>query len=130
MATEQALMDISMTSAADLRTKQYYFVKISSSRTVNIGTLGAAFGVLQNKPNTGEFATIRNRGISKVIAGGTIAAGDRITSDSAAKAIKLTPFASSIADAYYDHCGIALESAVAGDIFSMECDGPTPVQIS
>jgi len=130
MATELALLDLSFTAAADLRTKQYYLVKISASRSINIGTLGAAFGVLQNKPNTGEFATVRNRGLSKVIAGGTIAAGDNLTSYSTGRAIKLTPFASSIADAYYNHIGVAIESAVVGDIFTIVSDGPTPVQIS
>ena len=67
---EQLTMPIA--SGADHRSNQYRIVQIA-------GTLATTAlngrGILQNKPNTNEDATIAIIGRSKAVAGGTITAG-------------------------------------------------------
>jgi hypothetical protein len=81
-----------VSAAADLSTKQYRFVKLTGRHQVNVcsGATDAPYGVLQDKPASGVAADVMTRGITKVIAGGTIAAGDRIGTDANGAAVKLT----------------------------------------
>jgi hypothetical protein len=61
--------------------KQYRFVKVTGERTVGLADAddGAVIGVLQNKPQeTGAAATVAIRGISFVVAGGTVTAGEQV----------------------------------------------------
>jgi hypothetical protein len=62
--------------------KQYKFVKVVGARTVGLSDGDAdeiVIGVLQNKPQyTGSAATIAIRGVSKVVAGGTVNAGNPV----------------------------------------------------
>ena len=80
-----------LTAAADLSSKQYHFVKLASATTVNVCTAitDLPIGILQNNPESGETATITIFGISKVVADGTLAAGNIIgtSADSQADAI-------------------------------------------
>jgi hypothetical protein len=46
--------------------------------------------VLQNKPKSGEPATVFDGGISKVVAGGAITAGDIITTNGSGRAAVVT----------------------------------------
>jgi hypothetical protein len=70
---------ISVRAGADLRAKQYFAVEID-------GTLSGAplvtAGILANKPNNGEDATIVYAGRSKFRAGGTVTAGGLLTVNS------------------------------------------------
>lgn len=126
MATEGYLVNGTLTAGADLSTKQFSIVKLSTTanRTVLLGTLGAAYGVLQNKPLNNAFATVALLGFVQVKAGGTITAGDYITSDAAGLAIKLTP--DTATPVFMDCLGIALESAVANDVFTADIGRSAP----
>ena len=72
--------------------KQYYFVDITGAHQAGLaGAGGDAVGILQNKPqHAGEAATVAISGVSLVVAGGTLAAGDPVSSDGDGKAIKTT----------------------------------------
>ena len=104
-------------AAADLSAKQYYFVKLSAANTVNVCTAitDIPIGILQNKPESGEAATVCLFGISKVSADGTLAAGNIIgtSADSQADAIAAGT------DTTVYTMGQALETAAAGDTVSM-----------
>lgn len=73
--------DYSVESAADLSTKQFYFVEQSTS-TGKVDVCNAAtdkpLGVLQNKPRAGETAVVRMFGVSKVSADANLAIDDLI----------------------------------------------------
>lgn len=78
-------------AGADLSAKQFYFVKPNAGTQDSVVLAAAgdpAIGVLQNKPTSGQGATVASFGISKVVAGGTIAAWDPIAADAAGKAVK------------------------------------------
>lgn len=120
MAFDKQVEDFSATPAADLRTKQYYFVNFTAvENTVDLaGDLEGGY-VLQNKPNpagsvdvpTERLAMYRYLGITRVVASGALAAGTKITSDAAGKAKAVGAGVLS---------GILLEAAGAdGDIVSM-----------
>lgn len=65
------------TAAADLSAKQYYPVKLTAARSVNLATTGgeAIYGILQNKPKSGDAADICIFGVCKAIAGAAFSAG-------------------------------------------------------
>ena len=69
-----------LTAAADLSSKQYYFVKLASATTVNVcsAITDIPIGVLQNTRESGEAAEVCIFGITKVSADGTLAAGNLI----------------------------------------------------
>lgn len=68
-----------MEAAADLSAKQFYCVKATADKTVNIATAAGenVLGVLQNKPaNAGEVADVMCLGVTKIVVGaGDLAAG-------------------------------------------------------
>ena len=70
------------TAASDLTASQYLFVKIvAGTKTVTPVTALAdrPVGVLVNKPKSGEAAEVVVLGITPVIAGETVAAGDMLS---------------------------------------------------
>jgi len=75
MAGEGKKEVIAIAAGADLRAAQYKVVGVA-------GTIAAAndaaLGVLQNKPNTGEGATLAVSGHMKAYVGGTVSAGNRL----------------------------------------------------
>lgn len=78
-------------AAADLSAKQYYIVKLSTTDTIDVAdSAGVAYGVLQDKPKSGEHGSVAVTGISRVISDGTtaIAIGDFLKSHTNGKAIK------------------------------------------
>jgi len=80
--------DETFVANADLTGKQYSIVVNSTGNRVGLsGAAAAAVGVLQDKPNTGEFGTVRVAGRSRVRAGGTIADGGLFTSDATGGAV-------------------------------------------
>ena len=113
MAGESKLMSHSFNAAADLSAKQYCFMKLSASKTVNTCGAGeAGIGVLQNDPDAaGKPAEVMLYGITNVIAGGTVAYNAALKSDSAGHAVSTTTD-----DELY--MAIALEAAVDNDVFS------------
>ena len=105
----------SFKTATDLSAKQYFIVKLSAAQTVALASAATdiLIGVLRNEPESGQAAEVHmiNGGASaKVKAGGTISAGDMITSDSAGKAVATTTTGNYV-------LGMALEAAVDGDVF-------------
>lgn len=88
MTYEQPEFALSIVTAASFAASQYRFAKLDSSGKVIVGTAGASsIGVVQNKPISGEVAEIVTAGVTKVVAGGAIAAGASITSDSTGRAV-------------------------------------------
>jgi len=79
MAIEKPGQVYSVEAGEDLRTAQYRFVRIdvgTGKLVVVVGTVFAPLGVLQNKPNVGQAATVWGLGsISKVLTSGTVTAG-------------------------------------------------------
>ncbi len=100
-------------STNDLSAKQYFIVKLTSGEVVlAAAATDVLIGVLMNKPKAGENAEVQlinSQGTCKVIAGGTISAGNMLTADSAGKAVATTTTGNYL-------LGMALKDAVAGDI--------------
>ncbi len=102
---------LSLPAAADLSASQFKIVTVDSNgRAALAGATTLGVGVLQNKPAAlGQAATVAFGGISKVVAGGSITAGARITSDASGNAIAATTAGDAVV-------GVALASAASGDI--------------
>lgn len=103
MPTQAGILDITFVADQDLRTKQYFFVKLQSTGTPYGVVLASAItdniiGVLQNEPNVGEPAVVRVAGTTKVSAGTPVGlvVGDEVTTDANGQACKAstTPYAS------------------------------------
>lgn len=89
MATEENLTCISMPAAGDLSAKQFLFMAVDANGRIDISGAGAdAIGVLQDKPaaidRPGQVAV---EGVSKVVCGAAVTAGNKVSSDAAGKAI-------------------------------------------
>lgn len=97
MAFEEGLRSISLDADASLAVytgvpglpgsanpnsgKQYRFVKVTGDRKVGLADAddGLVIGVMQNKPQeVGQAATVAIRGVSLVVAGGTVTAGQQV----------------------------------------------------
>lgn len=114
MAVQRNGNVVSFESAADLSTKRYYIVKMTSAGKVNLAASATdvSIGVLQNKPKAGEAAEVFMRnsaGTGKVILGGTVTLGAALTSNASGKAIATTTAGDQI-------LGYALEAGSADDI--------------
>jgi hypothetical protein len=108
----------SVTAAADLSSgKQFRFVKHTADNAVNVcsAATDCPSGVLQDGPKSGDPADVMTMGLTKVIAGGTIAAGDRVGTDANGAAVKLTEGT----DTTKYIAGRAEQAAVTGDIFTV-----------
>lgn len=113
MAFEQPLGKLGMIVAgADLSAKQFYAVKLnSSSKAVLSGAGEQAIGILQNDPVSDMAADIMYAGVSKAVAGASIAAGDLLMSNASGKLIPLTSTNISVA--------VALAAASADEVVSV-----------
>ena len=118
MAYESPGIDIgTFTAAADLSGKQYHFVVLASATTVNVATAitNAPIGILQNDPESGEQAVVRISGVSKVVADGTLAAGNFIGTSADAQADAISPGT----DTTVYMTGQCVEAAAAGQTTTM-----------
>lgn len=114
MATDQALVCVSIPAGEDLSTKQYKTMNLNSSgQVVTVSSAGGrAVGVLQNDPDTaGQAATVAIGGICKVKYGGNITAGNNVQADSDGDVI--------VAASGDYILGVAMVSGVDGDIGSV-----------
>ena len=116
MATEGPLIHdgSQTTAAADLSAKQFYAVKITAARAVNLASTGgeAIYGILQNTPTSGLAADVGILGVSKAIAGAAVTAGDYLMTDTSGRLITVTTTNHRVAQ--------ALEAAgAAGVIFTV-----------
>lgn len=110
-----------MLSTGDLSAAEYVIVKVDVSNDQSVVIAAAStdpiMGVLQNKPKAGEAAVVRWGGSSKVLAGGTITRGDRVTSDGSGHAVTTTTNKDVV-------LGLALSSAVSGDVVEVALSHP------
>jgi hypothetical protein len=98
----------SLKAGADLSALQYHAIALDDgARAVNGAEAG---GILQNKPKSGEGATLAFSGISKFRAGGSITIGGRITVDSNSTCIAAAATAFTV--------GRALATVTSGSIGS------------
>ena len=109
MATEGPLFHdgSQTTAAADLSSSQFYAVKITAARQVNLASTGgeAIYGILQNKPLSGQAADVGIFGISKAVAGAAFSAGAALMTDTSGRLITQTGSTHRIA--------VAIEAATA-----------------
>lgn len=120
MGKENIIKRINGVALSDLSAKQYYALQLISGTDFGFNLATAATqapgGVLQNKPNINQAIDSAVLGTCKYIAGGTIAVGDKLTTDSAGKLIATTTDGDNI-------WGVALDAADADDIATMELAG-------
>lgn len=104
--------------------KQYKFVKVTGAKTCGLADTTAneiVIGVLQNKPQyTGSAATVAIRGVSRVIAGGDVDAGEgvKLNSDGEAVAATLPGDAEAVV-------GVAVTSGADQEVISVLLATPT-----
>ena len=94
MATEAPLIHdgAQTTAAADLSSSQFYAVKITAARQVNLASTGGEFiyGIVQNKPTLGQAADVGFLGVSKAAAGAAFSAGVALMTDTTGRLITAT----------------------------------------
>jgi len=118
MAYEAAQVKVGQfTASADLSAKQYHFVKMSGNDTVTVcaAITDVPVGVLQNNPASGGAAEVALLGVTKVVADGTLAAGNLIgtSADGQADAIAAGT------DTTVYLMGVAVSAASAGETATM-----------
>lgn len=104
-----------MVAAVDLRAQQYHFVGLTGARTVNVASLATTSigaGVLVNRPNSGQHASVQYTGEVYITGGASYAANALLTTNGSGRAV---------AAASGDWCyGRAIEAAGAdGNIVKM-----------
>ena len=72
---------LTMIASEDLSTSQYKILSVSGDNTVALRVAAGAgvLGILDNKPENGENATVVVAGLTRCMAGGTVAAGSWIS---------------------------------------------------
>lgn len=106
----QMFFSQTLEAATDLSGKEYHFMRLDTDGKVNVCSDGGDFacvGVLQNKPESGEFATVAKGGKQKVVSGAAVSVGDMITNNGSGRAISI-----SSGDTATVH-GLALEASGA-----------------
>lgn len=80
---------LELTSASDYSAKRLYLTSIDTAGKAALPTVAGVgtIGVVQNAPAAAASAKIRVAGRSEVILGGTVAIGDKLTSDSSGRAV-------------------------------------------
>lgn len=93
MAFEAPIFKVpgTLIASEDLSDKQYHFVKLHDDGEVEDcdSASDLPLGVLQNAPEQGEQAEVMALGVSKVVAGGSLDAGETIGTSSSAKATEI-----------------------------------------
>lgn len=90
MAVSGELQTIALDAAADLSGKRYHWVRGSAAGQCNqasLATNSALLGVLQNKPESGERATVGYFGKSKITAGASVTAMALVTTNSSGRCV-------------------------------------------
>jgi len=115
MAFSENMQTISLVAGEDLSSSQYYFVAVDTSgQAVLTGDDGNPIGVVQNKPESGQAATIAIAGVTKLYIGteSGLGAGYNVGCDSNS--------AGKVSDTGSFRMGVALEDPTAdGDIVSV-----------
>jgi len=89
MAYKNSQTCVTLEAGADLSTNQFHFVTMDSDGQLSVSTDGAAsVGVLLNDPSAaGRAAEVCIGGLTRVEAGGTVAAGAAVASNATGEAI-------------------------------------------
>ena len=112
MAVQEALISVTLTAGADLRTHQYKFVSVNAAGAVVLTANDAkAQGIVLNDPNTGEAAIVAISGLVKVKCGAAVTRGGDVGSG-ANGAAKNAATASEV-------LGTALETGANGRVISI-----------
>ncbi len=91
MAFESNLSTRSIVTSADYSAKQYMGCALDSSGLAAVPAAGANIdGVVQNKPALGQVATVAVAGVTKMVAGGVVAAGADVAVDNQGRAVAAT----------------------------------------
>lgn len=115
MAVSTNVETESFEAAADLSAKRYYLAKLDANGKAVLGAAAAdrVKGPIYEPAVSGLAVAVAIAGQPKVILGGTVAPGDRLTSDAAGKAIV------TVTSGHYVF-GEAIEAGVAGDIVQFD----------
>jgi len=115
MAYSENMIAISLVAGEDLSSSQYYFVSVNTSgQAVLTGDDGNPVGVVQNKPESGQVATVCIYGVTKLYIGteSGLGAGYNVGCDSNS--------AGKVSDTGSFRMGVALEDPTSdGDIVSV-----------
>jgi hypothetical protein len=104
---------LSLVAAADLSAKQFCGVTVNSSGQAAVAdTDDQIVGILQNKPGSGQAATVAYGGVSKAICGGSITAGARVTTNASGQIVAASTAGDSVV-------GIALQTGASGDVIAV-----------
>jgi len=113
------VFDESKVASADLSAKQYFAVKLHTVEgqiALGAAVTDEVYGILQDKPKSGEAGRVRVHGISKGVSKGdgtAIAIGDHLNTDANGKLVKAHT-------ADRPNCAIALEASTTdGKIISV-----------
>lgn len=88
MATEQNLLTVTRNAGVDLSGSQYRFVQNSGGvNSILPSAAGDAEGVIQNNPSLNDAATVAIGGTTKLVAGGAIPAGSKLTTAADGRAV-------------------------------------------
>lgn len=92
MAVDGFYSDWTFIADGDLSAAQFTAVKLSGDLKVAAATADThvAIGILQDKPTDGKAGLVRLHGISKAVAGGTVAAGDMLVATTGGKLVAST----------------------------------------
>lgn len=83
-AYEEGLVCRTVITSADFSAKQFYGITHAGAVC---GDDGECFGIVQNKPASGKLATVAVGGVSRVVLGGTVAAGALVNIDTNGKVV-------------------------------------------
>jgi hypothetical protein len=114
-------------ASVDLDSSQHYFVDQSGTNTrkVTVAAANGGIGILLNKPQAGEHATVMIRGQGKVHAGGAVSVGNLIIATTSGFAAVHSPGATVASGSVITErtiLGRAITSAASGSVFTMELD--------
>lgn len=119
-----------LTAAADLSASQYRCVKVTADNQINLAdTQGEVIlGVLQDKPAQGEAAEVTVVGVTKVVAGAALTAGQAWGVDAQGRAVPVTPGTGGTVGDFI--AGIVVEGAAnAGELATVTVGVPTLVGV-
>lgn len=106
-------------AAEDLSTYQYKLVKLNESGELVKAVAGDVAFVLQNKPKSGEVGTYATGGRVKAVAGGTIKAGEMLSSNASSEIVQATAGVvteQKVTTQGTRVIGYALEGGASGDV--------------
>lgn len=96
-AYHEGLECVTLRANTDLRTHQHKIIELSSTyNECGFAQAGQGYGVLLNKPNSGEAATVVIDGRVRVHAGGTLSVGQYVTAANSGWAVAIGSAATTV----------------------------------